>query len=183
MKFVTLINWRKEKKGLSNINMARNTAILTCDLAFAHPTPQSFRFSHRPVLHLGAEAAEELVLLRVRHPSASAASGLVDHARVRGSGRSTFLGRHLPVNPLVKLLRRSLIALQLCRSSLLDLFHSKNNEGNSRRNNSTKWTLLSRVINRWEDSARSNHRVCFEKYSSYTLSHSLAAISLDSGFL
>lgn len=51
---------------------------LTCDLPFSHSTPQSFRLPHGPVLHLRAEAAEELVLLEVRHPPAAALATVVD---------------------------------------------------------------------------------------------------------
>jgi hypothetical protein len=44
----------------------------TCDLFLAHASPKSLGLAHRPVLDFGAEAPEELVLLKVRRPSAVA---------------------------------------------------------------------------------------------------------------
>lgn len=93
---------------------------LTCDLPFSHATPESLGFSHRPVLHFGAEATEELVFLEVRHPSAVPVPGVVDATGTSRGGRSTLLGRHLPVY-FVKLLRCSRFRLQLHRAHLRDL--------------------------------------------------------------
>lgn len=123
---VTLHNTNRFSKNLHSKNMTRieftKSRTLTCDFSFSHPTPERFRLSHGPVLHLRAEAAEELVLFEVWHPSVTAVSCVVDHTGTRRGWWSTFLSRHLPIN-LVKLIRSSPFSLQFRSVFFADLFY------------------------------------------------------------
>jgi len=86
---------------------------LTCDFPLAHSPPKRFRFAHRPILDFRAEAAEELVFLKVRHPSAAGVSCLVDVTGTRCAG-STIFARHVCHQKLisVSVWRKSCVKLR-----------------------------------------------------------------------